>query len=255
MVENVLAELGLGAKETQVYLTVLRNGKITPAQIARLTKINRTTVYSLAKELIDKGIITEDLASPTRHLVALPPDDLMNLAKQEEDRLEQKRKVIEGAIGELKEVTKGVKYSIPKITFIGEEEISRYLHKRTPTWNASAKASGQASWGFQDSTLVQHYGDWIEWYWKQPSSKNIAGYFLAEDSKHSKEFTETRAKHARRHIKYWQPGVDFTSTMWAIGESVILLSTANEPHYLVEIVDNALAENMRIMFKGLWGSA
>lgn len=61
-----------------------------PTDIAKTTNINRATVYSIAKELIKKAVIAEDLGGKSRYLVALPPQDLDQLVKKEEKKIEQK---------------------------------------------------------------------------------------------------------------------------------------------------------------------
>ena len=123
MLKESLKQLGFTDKEIEVYLAVLEQGKTTPANIALLTGINRTTVYSISKDLLEKGVIAEDIAGPKSYLVALPPDDLKNLAKKEERDLQSKKILIDQVTSELQNFTKNTKYSIPKISFIYEEDI------------------------------------------------------------------------------------------------------------------------------------
>jgi len=253
MIEQNLQQLGLSPKEIAVYLTVLKNGKISPAHVARITKINRTTVYSLAKELISRGIITEDLGSSTQHLVALPPRDLIQLARAEERELEKKKQTIQSAVVELEKLTQSVKYSIPKITFIGEEDIDRFLRRRTPIWNESAiRNKSPYFWGFQDPTLLNYYEDWIHWYWTQPSSAGMGGKLITHQSEFEDEVS--RKNYPRRSIKYWAAATDFSATTWVMGDFIVMVMTAQHPHYLVEIHDAVLAKNMRATFKGIWES-
>lgn len=251
MIEQLLEQLGLTPKEIQVYLAVLKTGKISPAQVAKATKINRTTVYSLAKDLINRGIITEDLGSSTRYLLALPPGDLMQIVRREERELEKKKRTIQSAIGELQSIAESVKYAIPKITFIGEEDLELHLYKQSEVWNKSAIARNEpAYWGFQDPSLLHFYGEWIHWYWKQPGSAKMLGKLLTHQSKFEDEISEK--KYANRHIKFWEPGKEFSATTWVIGDYLVMVMTAHHPHYLVEIHDVLLAHNMRTMFKGIW---
>ena len=137
MVEQLLKQLGFGDKEIKVYLTVLEQGKTTPANIALLTGINRSTVYSIAKDLLEKGVIAEDIAGTKGYLVALPPSDLKNLAKKEERDLQNKKVLIEQVTTELQNFTKNTKYSIPNIGFIYEEDLENFLYKQAPVWNQS----------------------------------------------------------------------------------------------------------------------
>jgi sugar-specific transcriptional regulator TrmB len=76
MENELLNRLGFSDKEITVYTAILRYGKISPASLAKLTKLNRTTVYSVAKELIKQGVIAEDLGGPSLLLVAKSPQAL-----------------------------------------------------------------------------------------------------------------------------------------------------------------------------------
>ena len=71
-----LQQIGLNSTEIDIYLALLEHGKITPANISRITGINRSTTYAAADELKKKGIIEEDLSGKTKYLIALPPERL-----------------------------------------------------------------------------------------------------------------------------------------------------------------------------------
>ena len=60
MINDLLKQLGFGDKEILIYLTLLQHGKLTPSSLAKIVNLNRSTVYSIAKDLAAKGIIAED---------------------------------------------------------------------------------------------------------------------------------------------------------------------------------------------------
>ena len=76
MLNQYLQQLGFGDKEIAIYLCIQENGKLSASDVARITKINRTTVYSVSKELIKKGVIQEDLGGSNRYYTALSPEEL-----------------------------------------------------------------------------------------------------------------------------------------------------------------------------------
>lgn len=248
MIQELLKKLGFSAKEAEVYLAILESGKVTPADVAKLTGINRTTVYSVAKELVKRGVVNEDLGGETLYLIALPPQDLNQLAKKEEKDLQEKKKLITEAIGELKNYAKNTKYSVPKIVFIGEDDLENYLYKQSPVWNDSIAKYDNTWWGFQDSSFVRYYEDWIDWYWQKGSSK-ITKLKLLSDQKAE---TIKKEKYTNRQIKFWSENNNFTATTWVNGDYVVMIVTSQHPNYLVEIHDSVLAHNMREIFKGLW---
>lgn len=247
MIENLLKQLEFNDKEVAVYLALLQQGKITPTDLARMTGINRTTIYSVSKELIKKGVVSEDLGGEQLTLVARPPEDLQQIIKQEEKKLAKKKDAVNSALDTLKSLAKNTKYTVPKIVFIGEDDLDNYLHKQTPAWNESMKKYDNVWWGFQDKSFVQYYEEWIDWYWgSAPETMRLK--LLSNESA---EAIKTK-KFLNRHIRFWDDSKDFTATVWICGAYVIMIVTNQHPHYLVEIHDTVLAHNMREVFKGIW---
>jgi len=248
MLEELLTKLGFNKKQADVYQAVLKYGKTTPAILAEVTKFNRTTVYSVSKELAAMGVIGEDLGGPQLYLVAKPPQELETLIKKGENELEQKREAVKQAVKELQGIAKTAKYPIPKITFVQEEEVENHLYKATPRWDESILQYDGTWWGFQDHSFVRYYEDWIDWYWEtgsKPQTKlKLLSNEVAEQIK-KKKFT-------RRQIRFWKESHNFQATTWILGDYVVMIATNQRPHYLVEIHDAVLAHDMRGVFKGIW---
>lgn len=250
MSKQTLGKLGFSDKESEVYLALLQHGKMTPAEIARLTRISRPTVYSVSKELVKKGVVIEDLGGSSRSLIAKQPEDLAILVNREQRALDVKKATVDQAIGELKKIAQSSKYAIPKIVFIPEEEIEAYLYKQTPMWNASIRATKTVYWGFQDPNLVEHYQEWIDWYWQQANPPVLQ---LLSNESNVEETMKTRGYDNRR-IRFWDGAASFTATTWVMGDYVVMINTREHPFYLVEFHDAMMAENLRQLFKGIWES-
>lgn len=251
MINELLSKIGLNEKEIQVYLTVLQYGKISPTALSKALGINRTTIYSVAKELVLKGLIIEDLGSPTISLIAKPPQELEVFIDQEEKQIRQKRELAKRAIHELQSMVKTQVFTLPKIVFIPEAEIEGYLYKQTKIWNDSIMKRDGIYWGFQDQTFVANYEKWIDWYWEGGNTQidlklRLLSNEVAEKIK--------KKKFIRRDIRFWNQSKNFTATTWVMGDYVTLIVTNQKPHYLVEIHDAVLAHNMREVFKGIWNT-
>jgi predicted transcriptional regulator len=249
MIQSLLKKLDFTDKEIEIYLGILKNGKITPADLASYTRINRSTVYSVAKELIKKGVVSEDLSGTSSYLVALPPEDLENLIKKQEKEIKEKKKIIDQTVKELKKVTSEVRYSIPKVRFIPEEDLENFLYKQTPIWNESVKKEKTEWLGFQDETFVVHYEPWIDWYWNNASKGiNLKLFSTPSDI----EAGMTQKKYPGREIKILKSKNPFTATTWINGAYIIMMVTDKRPHYAIEIYNHVLAENFREVFKIMW---
>ncbi len=248
MINDLLKQLGFNDKETEVYLAVLKHGKITPGSLATVVNLKRTTVYSIAKELVKKGVVSEDLGSSSLYLLAKPPQELENLIKKDQKELEEKKLVVSKAVEELKNIGQAAVYQIPKIVFVQENEVENHLYKATPRWDESILKYDGTWWRYQDHSFVQYYEDWIDWYWEKGSIPLTQLKLLSNESAE----TIKKKKFTRRQIKFWDKSNDFSATTWINGDYVIMIVTTQKPHYLVEIHDAVLAHNMRELFKGIW---
>ncbi len=250
MIQQLLKQLGFSEKEISVYVAILQKGKIAPVEVAEITGINRTTVYSIAKELIKRGVISEDLGSSTRYLTALPLQDLNLLLQKEEKELEQKKTAVDKAIKELRVIAKDAKYTVPKIIFVGEKDLEKHLYKQSKIWSDSVLATDGTWWGFQDHTLVENYEKWIDYYWKEVAPLRLSLKLLTNKSPIEQKMV--KKQYPQRKMKFWSDTKQFTATTWVCGDYVVMIITSQKPHYLVEIYDATLAHNMRETFKGLW---
>lgn len=250
MINQILADLGFNQKEIEVYLEVLKRGKTLPSSVANATGINRATVYSVSRNLIDKGLITGDVGAKTLELTALPINELNNLIEKETNKLLQKKKIVNKAIEELSHLPFNTQYSVPSIRFIEEDDLEDFMYKRIDKWNDSVTQSDKTWWGFQDHTFVENFETWISGWFKRESSKNLNVKLLSNVSNIENKMKER--KYQQREIRFWKREINFTSTLWIAGEYLIMIYTQDKPFYLIEINNYVLAQNMREVFKHLW---
>lgn len=250
MLNEYLKQLGFNEKEIAVYLCVVEKGKISAAQVSKLTKINRTTIYSIAKELIKKGLITEDLGGVNRYFIPLPVNELKDLFKKEEEEIKEKKKALESLMQELESLPKSKQYSIPKIRFIDELHLKDFLYKQLPVWIESAKSGDKNWWGFQDTSFIEAYPEWFKYHW-EIFPKDFGTRLITNAKAPEKKFAK-EISNEKRQVKYWDKSTDFTATHAVLGDYVLFCITSQRPYYAVEIHDAVMTENIRGMFKGVW---
>jgi len=154
MLQPLLEELGLNDKARTIYLTVVQQGKVTPADLSTLTGINRTTVYAVAKELVKKGLIQEEIGKRT-YLLARPLQDLHQLVEPERAELNRKEHTIEKLITELQGITKNERYEVPRLTFIDEDDLAKHMYRMAERWTNDIIATDGVWHGFQDHSFVE----------------------------------------------------------------------------------------------------
>lgn len=249
--EELFRKLGLNDNEREVYLAVLQAGKISPNQVAKITSINRTTVYSVAKKLEKMGLVTQDLGQKIHYLVATPPEKLVSVFEREEKKLAEKKKVAKELSKELSSLVSEKHYSVPRIRFIEEADIESHLYEAYPRWSKSVEAFDNVWRGFQDDSFTSRYEKWIDWTWKY-SNENIRAEIFFNQAEIEQKLFE---KHQSRKMRVLPKTVNFDSNFWVAGEYLVMVQTRVRPHYLVEIHDAVLARNQRELFKALWQMA
>ncbi len=246
-----LLKLGLNPTEIDIYLALLEHGKLTPANISKITGVNRSTAYAACSELLKKAIIEEDLSGKTKYYVALPPEKLKNYTDKQLREIKIQENLINELIPELELLPKSENYSIPKVQVINGNNIEDFLYKKTPIWEQSMRDTNEKTWwGFQDHTFVETdaYQKWIFWYWKQ-NKGDIDLKMFTNQSNIEEEMKDKNL--TLRQLKPWT-GDNFTSTQWIVGEYIVSTVTRDKLHYLVQIRDKVLANSMRNLAKSLW---
>lgn len=88
MIEKLIQNIGLSEEEAKIYVCLVNSGTIPARKIALETKINRSLVYKILKQLIDQGIIIEDKNKKAISVFrALHPSKLQTFLKQKESDL------------------------------------------------------------------------------------------------------------------------------------------------------------------------
>ena len=90
MLNQVLQEYGLSAKEASLYLACLELGSAPVSSIARRLGENRVTTYSNLKNLVKRGIVNEKIKNKAMSYVVVPPQDLLDKLQKKYDLLKEK---------------------------------------------------------------------------------------------------------------------------------------------------------------------
>lgn len=251
MLENEFTQIGLNGNEREVYLTILKAGKIPHERVSRLTGINRTTVYSIARKLSKLGLISEDFGSKVSYLVSEKPEAMFELVKREEENLSLRKKAIGELVKELKMYPTAETYSVPKIKFIDDKNLENFFKKELSAWTDSGLKTDNTYWGFQDHSFTEKYQHLIDWSWENiPPDTKVRFFTNKADIEE-----ELQKKYPERRIRVLSDRESFDSSLWVIGDYIIMANSRERPHYLVEICDARLARNQRQLFKNLWDMA
>ncbi|MCB0332359.1 MAG: hypothetical protein KDD55_02600, partial [Bdellovibrionales bacterium] len=56
----------------------------------------------------------------------------------------------------------------------------------------------------------------------------------------------------RREVRVLDPSIEFSSSIWIMGDFIIMIMTRNEPYYAFQLHDSVFAGNLREVFQHLY---
>jgi len=96
-----LIKAGLNGFEAEIYINLLRNNGMTKLQLSRATDINRSKIYRLVQDMIQKGIIYEGVDDRGKFVYANTPDSLKLDIVSRFEKLEDQKIAIDKVLPEL----------------------------------------------------------------------------------------------------------------------------------------------------------
>lgn len=98
---NKLIELGLTVKEAGVYLAMIQSGDSTADQLAKTTKLNRSTTYVQITLLTERGLVTTFKRGKKTFFSAESPNNLFRIIEQKKQMITHQESEIQQLVPEL----------------------------------------------------------------------------------------------------------------------------------------------------------
>ncbi len=100
--QNLGQAAGLSENETKMYLAILELGPSAIQKVAQKVGLSRVASYTIAEQLIEKGLASWFKKDRKRFISVENPDYLLELIKRHEEKIEDERKNIRQLLPELK---------------------------------------------------------------------------------------------------------------------------------------------------------
>jgi len=114
----VLKQIGLTDNEIKVYLAMLEEDENLASTIANKTKINRSLMYTILNNLINKGMVSYVIKENRKYFRATDPEKILNILKEKEELIKKQEEAIKNILPGLR------KLKLPK-----EEEVRVEIYR------------------------------------------------------------------------------------------------------------------------------
>ena len=244
MQSTELPGTGLSKKEAEIYLTILREGPCSAAEIAKKSPLSRPSIYDYLEKLIQKGFIATSIKKGKKQFEATDPKTLKQ--KFEEEKTRQER-LLAQTIKKLSE--QKTKRSAPEIEFYegfnGLKTAMFGMFNENPQEIIVSDASGEF---FKKFSVLGR--QWVKYCEQQKIPKKI----LYRNKLTEKEINE-RKKFKLAEIKYQDlPGKSYTNTILYNDDVLIIVFDTNTPFAII-IRNKNLAKTYKNNFEILWKEA
>ena len=225
-----LQKIGLSKKESQIYLELAKLQKATANELAKKTSTQRTVVYNLLQQLIEKGFINYIKKDNKRSYSISDPNSLLHSLREKE------------------ELTKEIIRDLGKIKISSKDKNNVEVYEGINGLKILFEEIRRA----KDLLVLNATGKIFE---KLPFS---AIHIVKDTKKHGKakiiatqSLKKTKMAKSKLNIKYLPKKAENLATTF-IFENKVIIQTLKEKPFLIRIESKDIFEGYKKDFEVLW---
>jgi sugar-specific transcriptional regulator TrmB len=238
MYEKELKELGLTDNEVNIYLLLLKQGAMGPAEIAQKLGLHRGYVYDALERMQEKEVISTVLVNNKKQFQATPPKNLVEL--------------LQLRLGEFQKVVP----DLEKLMLLKKEETNIEVHKgkkvyRTLIQDVLSELKPKEEVlliGIDEQTLVSEI--------EPIYLKQYLNIIKTQDIHERAIIKKGRERLKHKNIVYKELDEKFIgNTSLIIYDSKVAFFILGTPYYLIIITNKEIADTYRKQFDLFWNVA
>lgn len=247
MIKNLLSDLNFSEKEAQVYLALLEIGSGKAQDIAKKTRLNRTTMYDILEVLMQRGLVSKYKKGSATFFNALEPKHLLTYLDREKEeqtkKIEKQKKKVSELLPELISL-QNIYTTRPKVQFFEGEKGMREAYEDTLT--ADGMILGYAN----IKTIHEGLPDFFPEYYKRRVENKIFGRGILTRNKESLERT-THNQEEMRDVRFLpDEEMTFTPEVNIYNNKILIVSWKEMMAIIIE--SKELADLQKLTFNLLW---
>jgi sugar-specific transcriptional regulator TrmB len=249
--QDSLKEIGFSEKEAGLYSILAERGTASANAISKASGLSRSTVYFVLEALVQRRVVSASKKGNSTFFHLNPPDSLCAVFEESLSSTHEKLKRAQEISQEVRSIVKHP-LKIPKVNFAeGRTGLKKLLYENEDKWFQSMRSTDGSWWGFDDKNLFALYETWFRHLWAkfEKERKDKIEVKVFTNVAVAKELGERFPKTILRPLL---DSYEFESTVWVMGNYLVVIQTRDNSHYGFQIEDGTLAKNMRAIFRLLW---
>jgi len=255
---RLLNEIGIQNTEALVYLKLLELGSLSRTDLARKSKIPRTTVHENVDRLIQKGLISLTNKNGRKILTAENPNKLKLFVMNKKLELETQLDHLSDTSKELDETIKDIIENVPQSAESGEVDVKYYLGLNGFKDVCQRSLSNSS----KEILFLSNMDEWKKiftdkyaytYYVPERIKRNLFAKTLAIRSKKAEEI-KTSDRELLREMRFLPDSYDFDPTI-IINDNEVSIMTSSKPYTAVLIQNKSITKLFRDVFNNLWKEA
>jgi sugar-specific transcriptional regulator TrmB len=242
----ILHDIGLSPSETDVFIMLLQTtAPQKVSDIAKKTRLNRTTLYGILKSLTERALISFVEERGVLRYQSIQPHLLVDYIERSKDRLaadaERVRRISPLLVAERERAAR----TYPTVQFFeGTEGIKQAYEE------AIENNKEKTMYGFfgPDAAFNLMEFSWIDRYIARRVQKGVKSYTVATDTTGSRAFQHRDDKQLRE-TKLFPPGYNFEIETIAYDDKVVMTSFAEDHPFSILIEDAKIAQLFKELFR------
>ena len=235
---SLISSLGLTVPEARVYLAALELGEASLQELARKSKVKRTTLYHFLDGLLTRQFLLELRRGKRKVYSAVAPDHLLEVAKTRMWELEQTMPLLKAVYNR--------STNKPRVTF--HEGIEGIKEIYSDMLTTAMPIVGWSDYKHMWATLGKEY---CAYFPRERAKRGIPFHSIVSDSPESRKIAAGDGD-VLRQTKFLRAG-DLKTEINIFDKKILLASFRSNPAFAVLIEDADIAETLRITWKELWG--
>ncbi len=246
LVATFLKNQGLNEKDIDIYLDIFQHGQSFASSIGLRTKIDRTTVYSVLKRLLKRGLIVQSVLNDVAVYIAVSPDVFVRNIDSDVEELLARKNVAQAFVMEMGKLSHR-SFVKPKTRVYEGDRAIINLYEETLVKPGEQKAFINLR---SISPAVKEFlkGKFI----RSKVERGVFSKVLVADGQHSEKYKSLDKSSNRETKIVGNFPFDLQSEIILFDKQNVAVIDFNKPIYGVVFESKSFYKTMEVIFDLIW---